>query len=62
MDGYAYRSGKKITTWLISLFVLIFFYNSVNADTMIIDDMQNSNGSAEKETIAKKQRQNGVCN
>ena len=48
MDGYAYRSGKKITTWFIVLFVLIFFYNSVNADTMIIDDMQNSNGSAEK--------------
>ena len=48
MDGYAYRSDKKITNCVISLFVLIFFYSSVNADTMIIDDMENSNSSAEK--------------
>ena len=48
MDGHAYHLGKKITTCVISFFVLIFSYNSVNADTMIIDDMENSNGSAEK--------------
>ena len=48
MDGHVYRLGKKFITCLISLFVLIFFYNLVNASTMIIDNMENSNSSAEK--------------
>ena len=48
MNGHAYRSGKKTLMCLVNLFVLIFFYNSINADTMIIDNMKNSNSSAEK--------------
>tara|TARA_B100000614_G_scaffold215703_1_gene200206 strand:+ start:416 stop:1036 length:621 start_codon:yes stop_codon:yes gene_type:complete len=48
MDGHAYRSGKNIVTCLISFFVLTFFYNTINAETMIIDDMKNSNSSSEK--------------